>query len=120
MTLSLSPAPYRSRFPRTGCPKRGQPLFYDLRKSWSPMLAETAPAFTKNVKRGLTPFLLLLAGAACGMHAQRPAGSDVRSLARDILRELIQTPTTEAEGTAAAARTLAARLTAAGFPSQDV
>jgi acetylornithine deacetylase/succinyl-diaminopimelate desuccinylase-like protein len=48
------------------------------------------------------------------------SGAD-RALAREILDELIKIPTTEAEGgTAPAARAIAERLSAAGFPKEDV
>lgn len=48
-----------------------------------------------------------------------PAGAD-RALAREIFREIVEIRSTEAEGTALAARVLADRLTAAGFPKEDV
>jgi acetylornithine deacetylase/succinyl-diaminopimelate desuccinylase-like protein len=43
-----------------------------------------------------------------------------RTLARDILKELVEMPTTDADGTARAAEAMANRLTAAGFPKEDV
>ena len=51
-------------------------------------------------------------------HAQvTPAAN---ALAREILEELVEIPTTEAEGTARAAETLATRLRGAGFADGDV
>jgi acetylornithine deacetylase/succinyl-diaminopimelate desuccinylase-like protein len=43
-----------------------------------------------------------------------------RTFARDILKELVEMPTTDADGTARAAEAMANRLTAAGFPKEDV
>ena len=43
-----------------------------------------------------------------------------RALAREILEELVEIPTTQAEGTTRAAQAIAARLVAAGFPKEDV
>jgi acetylornithine deacetylase/succinyl-diaminopimelate desuccinylase-like protein len=51
--------------------------------------------------------------------AQQPVAAD-RSLAREILEELVEIPTTEADGTARAAEAIAGRLLAAGFPKHDV
>jgi acetylornithine deacetylase/succinyl-diaminopimelate desuccinylase-like protein len=51
--------------------------------------------------------------------AQQPVAAD-RSLAREILEELVEIPTTQADGTARAAEAIAGRLLAAGFPKQDV
>jgi acetylornithine deacetylase/succinyl-diaminopimelate desuccinylase-like protein len=48
-----------------------------------------------------------------------PAGAD-RALSREIFREIVEIRSTEAEGTAHVARVLADRLTAAGFPKEDV
>ena len=59
--------------------------------------------------------LCLCGGAA----AQRGAASD-RALAREVLKELVEIRTTEAEGTARAAEAIAGRLLAAGFPKEDV
>ena len=54
-----------------------------------------------------------------GARAQvAPAGD--RALAREILEELVEIPTTAAEGTARAAEALAARLRTAGFSDADV
>ena len=56
-----------------------------------------------------------------GSHAgAQPAPSADRALAREILEELVEIQTTEEQGTARAAETLAARLIAAGFPKDDV
>ena len=52
--------------------------------------------------------------------AAQPAPSADRVLAREILRELVEIPTTEEQGTARAAQAIAARLIAAGFPKDDV
>ena len=55
----------------------------------------------------------------CGqLTAQQPPVD--RTLAREILEELVEIPTTEAEGTTQAAEAVAARLLAAGFPRDDV
>lgn len=51
---------------------------------------------------------------------QSPAGSPDRALARDILKQLIEIPTTDEQGTARAADAVAARLIAAGFSKDDV
>ncbi len=49
------------------------------------------------------------------------AEEDVRALARDILKQLIEIDTTESTGnTTTAARAMAARLKEAGFPDEDV
>lgn len=58
--------------------------------------------------------------AVCSVvSAQQPTGVD-RTLAREILEELVEIPTTQADGTARAAQAIAARLLGAGFPKQDV
>ncbi|MBI3048580.1 MAG: M20/M25/M40 family metallo-hydrolase [Acidobacteria bacterium] len=58
--------------------------------------------------------------AAGAIHAQT-VPSPERALARDILRELMEIPTTEEMGmTPRAARAMADRLLAAGFPATDV
>ena len=43
-----------------------------------------------------------------------------RRLARDILEELIEIPTTQADGTVRAAQAITGRLLSAGFPQEDV
>jgi acetylornithine deacetylase/succinyl-diaminopimelate desuccinylase-like protein len=43
-----------------------------------------------------------------------------RALAREILEELVEIPTTSVEGTSRAAQAIATRLVTAGFPKQDV
>ena len=48
--------------------------------------------------------------------AQGPPGNPQ---AREIFKELIETPTTAADGTAKAAQAIVRRLTAAGFPADD-
>jgi acetylornithine deacetylase/succinyl-diaminopimelate desuccinylase-like protein len=59
----------------------------------------------------------LLCGAA---QAQTAIPAVDRALVREILKELVEIPSTASEGTARAARMLAGRLTAAGFPAADV
>jgi acetylornithine deacetylase/succinyl-diaminopimelate desuccinylase-like protein len=49
----------------------------------------------------------------------KPAGADLE-LTREIFEALVEIPSTAAEGTARAADMLASRLTAAGFPAEDV
>ncbi len=56
----------------------------------------------------------------CGQAAAQPAPVADRALAREILEELVEIPTTQAEGTTRAAQAIAARLFAAGFPKDDV
>jgi acetylornithine deacetylase/succinyl-diaminopimelate desuccinylase-like protein len=74
----------------------------------------------------VTPRRVAACLAACVL-AAAPAAGQVRSLskwealARDLLRELIEINTTESSGsTAQAARAMAARARAAGFPESDV
>src|SRR5439155_4965975 len=56
-----------------------------------------------------------------GASAQTEAPSADRALARDILRELVEINTTDSLGnTPRAARAMARRLVAAGFPAADV
>src|SRR5436853_4469739 len=56
-----------------------------------------------------------------GASAQIEAPSADRALARDILRELVEINTTDSLGnTPRAARAMARRLVAAGFPAADV
>jgi acetylornithine deacetylase/succinyl-diaminopimelate desuccinylase-like protein len=54
-----------------------------------------------------------------GLSAQ-PAPVADRALAREILEELVEIPTMQADGTARAAEAIAARLLAASFPPEDV
>ena len=57
----------------------------------------------------------------CAVLAAQPqAPAADRALAREILEELIEIPTTQADGTARAAQAITARLVAAGFPKEDV
>lgn len=64
--------------------------------------------------------LLCLALTSAGVQAQNALQPD-RALARDIFRELVEIPTTEANGaTPKTAQALAGRLLAAGFPREDV
>ena len=58
--------------------------------------------------------------ACCGQAAAQPAPSADRALAREILEELVEIPTTQADGTARAAQAIATRLLAAGVPKEDV
>jgi acetylornithine deacetylase/succinyl-diaminopimelate desuccinylase-like protein len=55
-----------------------------------------------------------------GQIAAQPAPSVDRALAREILEELVEIPTTQADGTTRAAQAIAARLLAAGFLKDDV
>lgn len=61
---------------------------------------------------------LLLAASCTGAYAQTPAASD-STLAREILKEMIDTRTTHDIGTTELARKLQARLLAAGFAPAD-
>ncbi len=72
--------------------------------------------------RGRTlPAALIAAFLVCctGLAAQTPPAAD-RALAREVLQELVEIPTTQAEGTARAAQAIASRLLSAGFPGEDV
>jgi acetylornithine deacetylase/succinyl-diaminopimelate desuccinylase-like protein len=62
---------------------------------------------------------LVPAVAASQAAAQQPLTAD-RALAREILEQLVEIPTTAADGTLRAAEAIVARLVAAGFPRQDV
>lgn len=65
--------------------------------------------------------LLLWTVAAAGHLGAQATPPAERALARDILRELIEIPTTAADGaTPRAARAMADRLVAAGFPQDDI
>ena len=56
-----------------------------------------------------------------GAQTQQPPSGNVQALGRDILKELIETNTTESAGNVTlAAERMAARLVAAGFPKSDV
>ena len=55
-----------------------------------------------------------------GALAQTMLDAADRALARQILQELVEMPTTEAEGTLRAGQAMADRLIAAGFPREDV
>ena len=66
---------------------------------------------------GFSTFCVVL--ALCGAAAQQPPVAD-RALAREILKELVEIPTTPAEGTMRAAQAVTARLVKAGFPKDDV
>jgi len=70
--------------------------------------------FALNV---MTAAILLL----CAEALAQPAGpASDRALAREIFKELVEIQSTATEGTARAAQALGARLTAAGFPKDDV
>ena len=56
----------------------------------------------------------------CGSLAAQPPVTADRALAREILKELVEIPTTPAEGTTRAAQAVTARLLKAGFPKDDV
>jgi acetylornithine deacetylase/succinyl-diaminopimelate desuccinylase-like protein len=56
----------------------------------------------------------------CGSVAAQSAPPSDRALAREILEELVEIPTTGAEGTARAAQAIVTRLLAAGFSKEDV
>lgn len=66
--------------------------------------------------RRLVGFLFLAAALALPLAAQ----SANAALAQAILRQLVDTNTTDAAGTTGAARAMAQRLLAAGFPAADV
>jgi acetylornithine deacetylase/succinyl-diaminopimelate desuccinylase-like protein len=55
-----------------------------------------------------------------GHAAGQPEPLADRALAREILNELIEIPTTQADGTTRAAQAIAVRLLNAGFPKEDV
>ena len=61
--------------------------------------------------------LLMAQGAAVAQPALSTAD---RALAREIFEELVEIPSTEAEGTGRAAQMLANRVIAAGLPKEDV
>lgn len=69
------------------------------------------------MKRSLVAIALLVAGSSTS-HAQTTRWD---SVARSLFKELVEINTTESQGsTLAAARAMAARLKAAGFPDSDV
>jgi len=69
----------------------------------------------------LWPGLLTLAGATSAASAQPPAPTPVQEATRDILRELVEIPSTESGvGSTPAARAIEKRLLAAGFAREDV
>ena len=55
-----------------------------------------------------------------GHVAGQSAPAADRGLAREILEELVEIPTTQTDGTVRAAQAIAARLFNAGFPKEDV
>ncbi len=71
----------------------------------------------KGYSRAVLPLALWLTPTA--LRAQPPG--DIKELARDVFRELVEIDTTDEVGsTTKAAEALAARLRAAGFPEKDV
>jgi acetylornithine deacetylase/succinyl-diaminopimelate desuccinylase-like protein len=56
----------------------------------------------------------------CSAVAQPALSTADRALVREIFEELVEIPSTEAEGTGRAAQMLARRLISAGFPKDDV
>jgi acetylornithine deacetylase/succinyl-diaminopimelate desuccinylase-like protein len=70
------------------------------------------------VKKSLS--VLCAVVAFCGLAvAQQPPAAD-RALGREILKELVEIPSTQADGTVRVADAIAARLLGAGFPNEDV
>ncbi len=69
------------------------------------------------MRNGLAWVVLL---QMCVAAAQPAAPAADRALAREILEELIEIPTTQSDGTARAVQAITARLLAAGFPKEDV
>lgn len=65
-------------------------------------------------------FAAIMALLLCGDAAAQSARSADRALAREILEELVEIPTTQADGTMPAAQAVVARLIAAGFAKEDV
>jgi len=80
--------------------------------------------FRVHVRRLLPAVLATLAGSAHGQSpapARHQSPAQYQALARDLLRELIETNTTQSAGnTTAAAEKMAARLRAAGFTDADL
>ncbi|HET7425104.1 MAG TPA: M20/M25/M40 family metallo-hydrolase, partial [Gemmatimonadales bacterium] len=70
-----------------------------------------------SVRRLLIAALLILPGSLAAQ--QQPPEAD-RRMAREILAELVAINTVQDSGATRAARALARRLTAAGFPAKDV
>ena len=70
--------------------------------------------------RNRFPLLAVVFVLLAGHAAAQPAMTADRSLAREILKELVEIQTTEDHGTSQAAQAIAARLIAAGFPKEDV
>jgi acetylornithine deacetylase/succinyl-diaminopimelate desuccinylase-like protein len=71
-------------------------------------------------RRSLSLLGALCCAFAAAGNAQTPLTPVERTLAREILEELIEIPTTEADGTSRAVEAVARRLIAAGFPKEDV
>ena len=69
------------------------------------------------MKRLLVLCVVVMLSGQAG--AQQPLSAD-RALAREILEELVEIPTTPAEGTTRAAQAITARLLKAGFPKDDI
>ena len=64
--------------------------------------------------------LAAVAAAQAPMRIENKLVAADPALAREILEELVEIPTIDADGTARAAQMVAARLTTAGFPKEDV
>src|ERR1041384_6147521 len=84
---------------------------------WSLFNVDGPLAYDQPMPRLL--IVLLTATTVIAQTATRPP-QNYEALARDILRELVGVNTTHAKGTTAAARAVAARALAAGFPASDV
>jgi len=84
-------------------------------------LARPAEAFARSAQA--FALLIPLACASCGVHAQTPGAKPPQkyeTLGRQILGELVAIDTTVDKGSTAAARAVAARAIAGGFPQADV
>jgi len=78
-------------------------------------LRQYGDTVTRRVFAFIAVCVLLCAGALA-----QPAIPAERALAREILKDLVEIPSTDSDGTARAAQMLAGRLAAAGFPKEDV
>jgi hypothetical protein len=73
------------------------------------------------MKTILIPALAFAVAQAATAQAPRSATTAHEKLAREVYKELVETNTMDSVGsTTKAARAMAARFIAAGFPSQDV
>ncbi|MEO5739694.1 MAG: M20/M25/M40 family metallo-hydrolase [Vicinamibacterales bacterium] len=64
--------------------------------------------------------VFILGFMLCGHAAAQQAPVADKALAREILEELVEIPSTQADGTTRAAQAIATRLFSAGFPREDV